>query len=161
MPLKDVVKVSRKTFFNPSGWLGYDFVRSQVKLTLDIARAVFSPSVAGAARQETFADAMQRLQLTEADLTRIHHNYRVLMAVFLLLGVAVSGWGIWLLFKKHTFSGLVLGLAAAGLAFVNAFRYHFYAFQIRHRKLGCTFDEWLAGKTKEVKETKEEGGPDK
>lgn len=146
MPLKDAIKVTRKTFFNPVGWFGYNLFQSQIQTTVDLARGIFV--AARAKRTETFAQAVARLGLVEADIVRIHRNFLLYAVFFLLTGVSVFAWGIWLLVHHHTFSGLLLGIASSGLAFVMAFRYHFLAFQIKHRKLGCSFDEWLSGRVR-------------
>lgn len=142
--LKDAVKISRKTFFNPTGWFGYQLFVSQTELTANFIRRLFVPEQAG--RQETFAQAMTRMKLTEKDIQRIKQQYLYYTIFFIALGISVVLYGLYLLIHHGSFAGLLLAFATAGLALVNAFRFHFLWFQICHRKLGCTFNEWLSGK---------------
>ncbi len=62
MPIKDLFKVSRKTFFNPAGWVGYGWVKDQTILFWDLVRDQFKP--AKPERTETFAEAVTRLKLS-------------------------------------------------------------------------------------------------
>lgn len=141
---KNAVKISRKTFFNPRGWLGYDSLKIQTQTLLTILQSLFKP--AEPKRHETFEQALKRLNLTEEAVQKNHTRYLFIAVIFAGLGVATILFGFWLLFYHHTFSGFVLSIPTAGLFLVNAFRYHFWVFQIKHRKLGCTFQEWWQGR---------------
>jgi intracellular multiplication protein IcmV len=143
MPVKDIFKVTRKTFVNPAEWFGFGIFINQLNTTWEMVKGLFTAQ--RPARVETFAEAVKRLRLTEQDLAATYRNYLIFTGVFLLLGFATIGFGVYLLLA-HTVFGAILSLPTAGLFFVNAFRYHFWAFQIKHRKLGCTFAEWRAGK---------------
>lgn len=141
---KNAVKISRKTFFNPRGWLGYDSLKIQTNMLWRIVRSLFVP--AAPKRRETFEQALERLNITEEILQRNYTRYLFVAVIFAGLGVATILFGFWLLFHHHTFSGFILSIPTAGLFLVNAFRYHFWVFQIKHRKLGCTFNEWWQGR---------------
>lgn len=143
--IKQVVKVSRKTFFNPSGWLGLGMFASQINMTADIARNLFTP--AQPRRKETFEQAVSRLKLTEIDITEARKRYLVLTLFFLLMGGGLAIYGFYLILHHGSLSGLILAFSAAGLSIINAFRFHFLAFQIAKRKLGCTFEEWWSSLT--------------
>jgi intracellular multiplication protein IcmV len=41
------------------------------------------------------------------------------------------------------FLGALLSLVVAFLALALAFRYHFWFFQIKQRRLGCSVSEWF------------------
>lgn len=151
MALKDVVKVSRKTFFNPRGWLGYDTLKASSQGLWVILKEVFT--IPQPTRRETFAEAMQRLNLTEQDLQQTGQRYFLLAMLFVGLGGAAFLGGFYMLFYHQTFAGLVLAMATSAVFFSQAFRYHFWYFQIKHRKLGCTFLEWRQGKINEREES--------
>ena len=144
MALKDVFKVSRKTFFYPTAWLGYNELKRETKTTWDIIKDVTTPPEP--TRKETFAQAMQRLKLTDADVENTAHQYTIYTWLFLFLGAGTFAASFFYLFYHGTFFGWILGLSTAALFFVQAFRFDFWLFQIRHRKLGCTFEEWKRGK---------------
>jgi intracellular multiplication protein IcmV len=144
MPVKDVFKVSRKTFFNPRAWLGYDELKNQTKTIWDTLRALFTSSKPQ--RQETFEQAMQRLQLSEKDIKEKQATYLNYAIAFIILAVCSFLSSFYYLIHHHTFSGMILGFAVTTLFATQAFRFHFWYFQIKHRKLGCTYKEWRQGK---------------
>lgn len=144
MALKDVFKVSRKTFFNPRAWLNYDEVKAETKTFWTIVKTVFAFTTPSAGREESFAQAVQRLKLSDTDIQRIDRVYLILTSFFLIVGIGLIALSLFLLLKFY-FLDFILALAIAGLPFSQAFRFHFWHFQIKHRKLGCTFDEWRRG----------------
>lgn len=144
MAIKDIFKISRKTFFNPRAWLGYDELKSSTKIIAGLAKEAFTP--AKPIRQETFEQAMVRLKISEADLASTKQSYFLYACGFALIGICIFIASIYYLFHHHSLSGFILGLAVTVFAFAQAFRFHFWYFEIKHRKLGCTFDEWRRGK---------------
>ncbi len=150
MAIKDVLKVSRKTFLNPREWIGYDAIKDQTKTIWDILKALFTP--AKPEREETFEQAMQRLELTEADVKTRGQTYFIYALSFLLLSIIAFFVDCYLLIYYHIISGFFLGLAVTLLLATQAFRFHFWYFQIKHRKLGCTFQEWRNGKINKPEE---------
>ena len=150
MPIKDVVKVNRKTFFDPRGWLGYDLLKTQTLTTWNFLKDLFAP--AQVVHEETFEQAMERMKVTEADIQKISQNYAIYKVFFLLLAVLMFFYGFFLLIHHHTFGGWMLSMAVTALLGAQAFRFSFWHFQIKHRKLGCTFAEWRGGKPFDEKE---------
>ena len=146
MPVKDIFKVSRKTFFNPTAWFG-DALAVNSKVTWDTTKDLFIPQEA--TRTETFAEAMQRLNLTEADLEERSHRFLLYAYLFLLCACLSVVYGFYLLFAVASYAGFVLSLAVTALFLAQAFRFHFWFFQIKFRKLGCTFKEWRQGRPNE------------
>lgn len=144
MPLKDVVKVSRKTYINPKGWVGYDLIKDQTRSVWQILKGLFTP--AKPERKETFKQAMQRLNVSENDLKEKEQTFLFYSYGFAILSVATFIISFFYLFQHHTIAGWLLGLAVSALLIAQAFRFNFWSFQIKHRKLGCTFEEWKRGK---------------
>lgn len=144
MALKDGLKVTRKTFFNPTGWLGYDMLKAQFSTNWQIIRNLYSPPVA--TRKETFEQASQRFDLTEDKIQEISKNFRLYVTIFVASGSVTLLFAFYLLFVHGTFAGLILGIATSAVFFAFAFRYSFWRFEIINRKLGCTFDEWWQGR---------------
>lgn len=140
MAIKDIFKISFKTYFNPSAWLDLNAIRAQNIAIWSIVRGLFIP--AKPQRIETFEESMKRQNLTEADIKDAYDSYTAYSIVFLIMAAALVIFSFYLLFIYLTFSGWILALAAAGLSLAQAFRYDFWAFQIKNRKLGCTFAEW-------------------
>jgi intracellular multiplication protein IcmV len=94
-------------------------------------------------KAETFDEAVARFNLTEADLKEREKDYLFYAGIFLVLGLVSFVFGFYLLFVKRKFLDCLLGIAVAALFGTQGFRYHFWYFLIKQRKLGCTFDDWL------------------
>lgn len=144
MAIKDIFKVSRKTFFDPSAWLGVNELSAYTRIIGATLKTTFTP--AKPQRTETFEQALKRLNITDADLQHTAKNYRLYALIFAALGVAALLVGFYYLFHYGTFAGWILAMMMAMLFAVHAFRFDFWCFQIKHRMLGCTFDEWWNGK---------------
>lgn len=145
MAVKDIFKVNRKTFFNPRAWLNYDALKQQTRLVYDIGRDVLTPETAPA-RKETFEEALVRLNLTEDDIKETSENYLFYSVLFLGCSLVVFAASFVMLFYYNTISGWLIALAITALLLTQAFRFNFWHFQIKYRKLGCTFEEWKRGK---------------
>lgn len=151
MAVKDIFKVSRKTFFNPRAWLDYDGLKSQTTMLWGTLKRVFT--LAKPERQETYEEAMQRFGLSEAEAQERGQLYLAYAYFFLLFATSSIISGFYLLFHHKTISGWLLAIAVTALFLSQAFRYHFWYFQIKHRKLGCTLQEWRQGKVNPSEDT--------
>lgn len=152
MALKDALKVSRKTFFNPTGWLGYDMLKTQFSTNWQIIKNLYSPAETG--RQETFEQAKQRFNLTDQQVDQISRNFKLYILIFMTCGLITILFSFYLLFFLGAFAGFILGIVTSTVFFAFAFRYSFWRFEMKHRKLGCTFDEWLRGKPSSSEDTR-------
>jgi intracellular multiplication protein IcmV len=149
MALKDIFKVSRKTYFNPTAWLGVSEVRGTTMVLWRILKDLFVPPVSSG-REETFDAALKRLDVSEEELQERGKDYYMYSVLFLGCGIFGVLFAFYIFIKHHTFAGFLLGLAAGALFLAQSFRYHFWFFQIKCRRLGCTIEEWkeflLSGK---------------
>lgn len=142
MALKDVVKVDRKTFFNPRAWFGYDSLKEETRTIWDYIKDLVIPPKP--TREETFEQAMERMQVTDSDLQTMSKNYFRAAMMFLALAAGMFIYAFFLLIHYIALGGFALGIAVCALFLAQAFRFHFWYFQIKQRKLGCTFAEWRA-----------------
>jgi intracellular multiplication protein IcmV len=140
MKIGKLFKVSRKTFFNPSAWLGYDAIRTQHEIIKEDLKEVFRVETAD--REETFEEALIRLQLSPEEVQQRMVSYYRYAYCLCACGLVVFFYAFHLLFKLKYVSPFLLGLASSSLLLAQAFRFHFWAYQIRVRKLGATFNEW-------------------
>ena len=147
MAVKDIFKISRKTFVDPKAWLGYDVLKDNTKTFWAFFKAVFFPETPKAERKETFEEAVARLELTEENIQNIDKNYVLFAFIFGVAGLGLFIFALFLLFDA-AFLGCLLALSGAAILLSKAFKFHFWHFQIKHRKLGCTFDEWRSGRPK-------------
>lgn len=150
MNVRRLFSVSRKTFFNPRAWFNFDTIKAYNAVLWDILSGLFRPIAPG--REETFAQAVHRLKLTENDLVQRQRFYLSLALFFFVIGALLFVFGFYLLLHHSTFHGWLIAMAASAFGLAQAFRYHFWYFQIKRRKLGCTFNEWRRGVLHQDKE---------
>ena len=133
-----------KKIFKPlvdvSTWLNLKQIRENGHSILQMAKDVFVPGKA--TRQETFEEAMNRLNLTEEDIKKRTIEFNRLIAIMLTLFFLIISYGIYLAWQG-SWSGFLPCISMSLFVLGLAFRYHFWLFQIKQRKLGCTFREWL------------------
>ncbi|MBX3709834.1 MAG: hypothetical protein KIT56_05270 [Gammaproteobacteria bacterium] len=140
MAIRDIFKISWKTFFNPAGWIDYPFLKMQNAVIYSIIKTLFTSDTPE--KRETFEQAVKRLALTEDDVKKTITAYHVYTFIFIVLGFLVFAYAFYLLFGPHSIAGWLLGLGASGLFFGQAFKYDFWALQMQQRKLGMTFNQW-------------------
>lgn len=140
MPVRDIFKVKFSTFLNPSGWLDLDSLIITNRTLWDVLRGLFT--VPKVDRQETFEQAMARYGLKEKDIKERISTYKRFALFFLAIALILVIYSFYLLIHKTTFLGWLLGMAVSTLFLAQAFRYDFWAFQLKQRKLGASFEEW-------------------
>ncbi|STX29846.1 intracellular multiplication protein IcmV [Legionella beliardensis] len=135
-----------KTIFNVRAWSDYDRIRAFTLYLGNGIKFLFVPQKKESASNEAlanFKEAMDAQNLTEADiLARQRGLYR------LSILMCVIAFGFFCYAMYHLFYGgifaVIISLVLMLVALVLAFRYHFWYYQIRERKLGCTFREWYS-----------------
>ncbi len=131
-----------KNIFNIRLWLDYDRLRAFNIYIVEIFKRVFIPSQTKQKDSKaTFEDAMVKMNLTEEGLV-VRRNALFRLAILMsLIGFAVFVYAVYHLIEGN-YQAAVVSLVVSMIGFVLAFRYHFWYFQIRERKLGCTLKEW-------------------
>jgi intracellular multiplication protein IcmV len=133
-------KPLRKPFFNFRGWLGWDEIARNGSAIKNMASTLFE--VKEPTRLETFEESLVRQQLTETDVLNKLKKFKQLFIIFFIASICLFTYALYMLISQAYISSLAcFGLTAFLLA--QTFRYHFWWFQMKHRKLGCTFKEWL------------------
>ena len=126
---------------NVRAWSSYDNHKDMTKGFKELSRKVFLPEKKPGYSEE-FEVAMQRLNLSEADIAQKKHRFLYLSIGLLLLAFIVFAYAIYHLINQNWLA-LPVSLVLTGLPLVLAFRYHFWYFQLKQRKLGCTLGEWF------------------
>lgn len=130
--------------FRVTSWLGLDNLRDVTGKVGTTARSVFTPEQPE--QVETFEEALRRLNITAADLEKRHQEFRRLMFIYLLVAIAFFVYSLYIVIAFGNLMGFFIGLALTVFALTFAFRYHFWIYQIKHKKLGCTFKDWFLDK---------------
>ena len=131
-----------KRVFNIRQWSDYDRLKAFTQFLGDGIKKMVVPRKADVQNtEETFSEALTELNLTEDDLrARSKGLYRLSMLMctitFFILSYAVYHLII------GNYKAAIISLVVSRSSLVLAFRYHFWYFQIKERKLGCTIQEW-------------------
>lgn len=131
--------------FRVGKWIDYDQLKNSTSRIVNISKAVFSPEQAE--RTETFEQAMERLNLTEAELKQRLVEFTRLFIIYLIVSVLIFSYSVWIVIANKNIMGFFMGFCITIFALTHAFKYHFWMFQIKHRKLGCTLRDWFFDKT--------------
>lgn len=129
-----------KPLVNVPAWVGYDRLASSTKNIWDIFKGLFFPSQAE--REETFEQAMARLNLTEESLKQRVKEFHALIFMWAVIFLGIVCYAVYLA-SQGSWVGFIPTITISLIPMVQMFRYHFWIFQIKKRKLGCTFKEWF------------------
>ena len=127
------------SLINVRYWIDWDRTKALTLYLVNGFKKFFVPQQT--TDTETFAAAQKRLNLTDNELLARQKGLlriSILMAVFVVLLFIYAIYNFYYLNIKAGIVSLVVMLIAA----VLAFRYNFWYFQIKERKLGCSVREW-------------------
>lgn len=133
-------KKALKPLVNFPKWMDTRRVAESAGVIAGLIKHIFTPRKAK--RKETFETAIKRLKLTEEILKERQKEFKRLYILFIIISFLALAYTIDLFFSGYIRAGLI-AIVISGVALVQIFRYHFWFFQIRKRKLGCTFSEWF------------------
>lgn len=135
-------KVGRgfKSLIDFRRWMGWGQIKDSAKELQGLAKVLTTSDTAQ--HKETFEEAAKRLKLSEEDIKRqtSWHLRRTLL--FVAMTIALWVYAIYLLITQH-YQGFILGVVVGVLTGSFGFREHFYYFQMKKRKLGCTLQDWI------------------
>jgi intracellular multiplication protein IcmV len=129
--------------FRVDQWLGVENLKDGAKAITQSAKTLFT--VQKATHTETFEEALVRLNITEADLEQRKVEFSRLMLIYLGVTVLLIAYAIYLALATASIGASIVTVLLSMYSSINAFRFHFWLFQIKKRKLGCTIHEWLNG----------------
>ncbi|CAM2813839.1 intracellular multiplication protein IcmV [Legionella steigerwaltii] len=90
---------------------------------------------------ESFNEAVKQLNLSDENILAKQKSLFRLSIIMVLAAVVILGYAGFQLFYG-SIKAFLVSLIVTMIALVLAFRYHFWYFQMKNRKLGCTFNEW-------------------
>lgn len=128
-----------KRIFRVREWIDWERIRSWTLYLINGLKRLFIPQHNVAS--ESFNAAMTRLKISEADLLAKQKGLYWLSIIMVLTATFILFYTGYQLFYG-TFKAAVVSIVVMMIALVLAFRYHFWYFQIKKRKLGCTLKEW-------------------
>lgn len=91
---------------------------------------------------EDFERVVEEQALTEAALHDKSEKYKALAMLFVLVAGLLFVYTL-VLWYLDNLMGMCMSAALILYALSQAFRFHFWYFQIQQRKLGCSLGEWF------------------
>jgi len=131
-----------KKIVNVRAWLDYDRLAAMNLYLVNGIKALFVPKKASEKSSVSFDDAIREMNLTPAMLKkRAKGLYRLsfLMSFVALLIFIYTGYNLY----QGYWAAAMVSFVIMGIAVTMACRYHFWYYQIKVRRLGCTFQEWF------------------
>jgi intracellular multiplication protein IcmV len=122
-------------------WIGYDYLKQSMNRSTFLVKQLFK--IEHPKFKESFEEAKERLGLDEATLEQRKKEFLRLSITFCFIAFGVFSYSIYLIYVEAFISALIAFL----FTFYNltqAFRFHFWYFQVKNRKLGCSLKEWLS-----------------
>jgi intracellular multiplication protein IcmV len=132
-----------KPMVDVKGWVGFENIKTSTRSVVGLAKSVFIPRQSE--RSETFEEAMQRLNLTEKSLKKQIQQYNLFVFCFILMAIGVLCYALYLVFLG-SLAAFLLAMVVCCLILAQAFRFHFWVFQMKQRRLGCSLREWYDSK---------------
>jgi len=130
-----------KSIFNVRTWSDYDRIKSFTTYLVNGFKKLFIPQKKAAGSGDTFKKAMKDYNLSEDDLI-IQQNalwrWSILMVVITLCIFSYSVYSIF----NGSIKAFIVSFVVSLISLTLAFRYHFWYYQIKVRKLGCSVREW-------------------
>ena len=94
------------------------------------------------AHSESFEEAKTKLNLSDENMLakqKALFRLSIIMLISAFLILIYAGYQIY----YGSIKAFLVSIIVVLIALVLAFRYHFWYYQIKHHRLGCTFNEWL------------------
>ena len=145
MKITQGIKKIIKPHVDAPTWVDLNFLSSSITNLVNTFKKVGIPKQA--TYQEEFEEAVSRLNLTEEILNNRLKEFRRLQFIFMMLAL-FSIFYLIILLLKHKFPNAIICSSFILIISSQSFRDKFWIFQIKQRKLGCTFKEWTRHLTK-------------
>ncbi len=144
MGFKNVMKKGLFSGLNPMRWIGFEQIAGNAKTIKNLADGIVKASgkEESPTHPHSFEEAMQRYGLSEDDIKQRMRTAVQISVICLLLSIPMMGYAIYLFVKNFPLSAFVCIMLTL-LLWAYAFREHFNYFQMKQRRLGCTFKEWF------------------
>lgn len=127
--------------FKVTDWFNTENHKSNINYIISTTKNLFLTEKS--AYQETFEQAMERLQLTEQDIIDRKKEFLKLFIISLIVSILLFSYTMFITIKYKNLYSFILGSGVTILGLAKTFKYHFWLTQITKKKLGLTFKDWL------------------
>lgn len=93
---------------------------------------------------ESFEEAKAKFNLSEEEISIKQKALYRLSILMILCAFLIFTYAVYQIFWG-SLNAFIASIVVGFIALTFAFRYHFWYFQMKQHKLGCTFKEWYRG----------------
>lgn len=137
---KKSVRSGLKRFMDVSSWLGTSEIKRNTSNIRSLYKSLFYIDRGG--QKETFEEAVSRYKLNDTDIAqRLNGFYSMAMFYLFIYFLALCYIGWLLYYSSYNVAFIVFAFSMVVLAMF--FRNHFWYTQVKHKRLGFTFQEWF------------------
>ncbi len=126
--------------FNVRSWVDQERVRAGGRYIVNVCGTWLNPRKTK--KTESYVAAIARLNLTQDVLLARQQGLRRLSLIMAGMAFVLFLYVLYNVFYAH-YVAVIMSTVVMLLALVLAFRYHFWYFQMKHQKLGCSLHEWF------------------
>jgi intracellular multiplication protein IcmV len=129
-----------KNFMDLPRWAGVSSLKAGGQSIKSLAKSLFivkRPEI-----EETFEAAVKRLGLTEESIAHRQRWYAITATIYLVAAILMLVYCAHLFWLGHHLS-LITSVALTAVLLSFFFRDHFWYTQMKNRRLGFTFKEWV------------------
>lgn len=129
-----------KNFFNVSAWLSFDYMKNSFASMYALLKSIFQKPES--TRQESFEQAMLRMNLSEKDIDQRYEQSKRLSWLYATMMSVIWAYSLYLFLVAPLLSG-ALAFVVGGICALKFVKMRFWMYQIRERRLGCSLRDWL------------------
>jgi intracellular multiplication protein IcmV len=141
MGFKKTIKRGVTSTFNVKRWLASDQIKQSGKTVKNLYNDLYGKKTKGKVFK-SFEECVRHYGLTEDDIKKREKSCLLMSVTLAILAVPCFAYAIYLFATSFFLSGVV-ALSLSALLLAYAFRENFNYFQIKQRRLGCTWQEWF------------------
>lgn len=131
-----------KPLVNFPHWMRWGDLKENNHMITSLAKGMLKADTA-VPRQETYEEAVVRLNLNDEAIAARKKDLFLMAGFFSVLAIAVFIYGFYLLLFQGMILAFFMGVALAFLLTALAFRQHFWYIQMKYKRLGLTFNDWM------------------
>jgi intracellular multiplication protein IcmV len=128
------------TILNVRAWFDWERIRGFTLYLVNGFKQLFTPQ--HHIETESFKEAVTKLEIDEEHLLAKQKALFRLSMIMVVMACLILGYAGYQMFYG-SIKAMIVSLIVTLIALTLAFRYHFWYYQIKHRKLGCSVDEWF------------------
>ncbi len=128
-------------YIRPKQWVSWDFFKHTTGQTVNILKDLYKTPQKG--RSETFYQAIARHKLSIEDLDTLKKKFYYFSLFFMTCAIGMVIYACDGFYQGYMLRGIG-SLSLVTFLLAQAFRYHFWYFQIVQKKLGSSFAEWVS-----------------